>query len=148
MNAAGASGVAILPMVLCRLGDSWYGIEGARVAGLDAAAAPSAPSLGALLGLGPDAGTAPGRRLRLRTAGGEFALAVREPVIWAEVPATALRPLPPILAAVLRLPWVRALALCPDLGAAPVVVLDFDRPGVDPRAGGGPGGAGLQAGAR
>lgn len=122
----GASDPAVR-LVLCRADVYWFGIEAGRVRGLSAAGA-AVPSLGALLGL-PLSGPVPsaGRRLRVAAAQGELAFAVAEPVIQVEVPATAIHPLPVVLAARQCLPWVRALALCPDHAAAPIVILDFTR---------------------
>lgn len=113
-----------IELVLFRWGTLELALPACRVQALESAWDPQAPSIGDLLGL-PAA--APGARRLLLVAGpgGVLRLCVQEPVTQVRLPAAAIHALPPLLAARLRLPWVRALAWRPGQGALSVI-LDAD----------------------
>jgi hypothetical protein len=74
------------------------------------------PALESLLGLpepGPEKADSPGARLMLlmRHPGGDFPLSVRAPLQMQAMAASAIHPLPPLLAARTRIRGLRALAL-------------------------------------
>ncbi|MEI6414646.1 MAG: hypothetical protein WCP34_10370 [Pseudomonadota bacterium] len=79
---------------------------------------------GTLLGL-PGPHIATGHQLRMRHPAGLFALDVGEPVALRVFPPDAIHPLPPLLAARCRLPFLRALALDPTTGL--ILILDWIR---------------------
>ena len=101
-------------LVLFRWGALHLAIQASQVAGLELATDPGVPTIGDLLawspGAGLSAGPAPPRQLHLAWPGGALRVRVQEPVTQVRLPLTASHPLPPLLAARLRLPGVRALA--------------------------------------
>ena len=114
---------ATIELVLCRWGALELGLPAGRVAALEADLDPAAPTIGALLGLP----AAPGgmRVLRLAGPGAVVRIRVQAPVTQVRLPAAAIHALPPLLAARLRRPWVRALAWRPQPApGALVVILD------------------------
>ncbi len=118
-----------IDLVLFFAGGLAFAVESARVRALEAADGSEAPDLAGLLGL-PAVASATGirtrnRRLRLLHPSGELTVRVDEPVIHHRLPASALHPLPPLLAATIKLPCVCALAGLkgPD-GESMAVVLD------------------------
>jgi hypothetical protein len=112
-----------LDLVVFHWGRLVLALQAQQVAGLAAAADPAIPSIGALLGVAAG-GTGAMRLLRLAAPAGPAAVRVEEPVRQVRLPAAALRPLPPLLAARLRLPCIRALARSDTPDGAPIVVLD------------------------
>ena len=124
MNPEGA-----LELVLFRWGALELALPRDRVQTLEADRDPRRPSIGDLLGL---SAAAPGlmRLLLVAGPGGTLRIRVQEPVTRVRLPAAAIHPLPPLLAARLRLPWVRALAHRPDQGTGVLtVILDPVGPG-------------------
>ena len=122
-----------IDLVLFRWGTLELALQAGQVLALESAGAADLPSIGALLGL-PDAGPTGALRL-LRVAGptGTLHIRVEGPVTQARLPAAAIHPLPPLLAARLRLPWVRALAFRAGEGGGHLILI------LDPRTGLAPG---------
>ena len=120
-----------IDLVLFAAGELIFAVESAQVRALTAAEDGEAVDLAALLGLSP-AATGPRPRQRrllwLFHPAGEQAVQVDEPVVHCHLAAVALYPLPPLLAARLMLPCVRALAgLAGPTGESLAVVLDSAR---------------------
>ena len=120
-----------IDLVLFAAGGLTFAVESAQVRALTAVEDREAVKLAALLGLSSAATgdrTRQRRLLWLSHPAGEQAVQVEEPVIHCHLSAAALYPLPPLLAARLTLPCVRALAgLAGPLGESLVVVLDSTR---------------------
>ena len=118
-------------LVLFAAGGCTFAVESAQVRALTAAEDGQTVELAALLGLSSAAtGTRTRQRrlLWLSHPTGEQAVQVDEPVVHCHLAAAALYPLPPLLAARLTLPCVRALAsLAGSTGESLVVVLDSAR---------------------
>jgi len=92
-------------------------VQASQVLALESTLDPDAPSIGDLLELPIGEGlpgvvtrAGPARLLRLAQPAGMLRVRVQEPVVQVRLPATAIHPLPPLLAARLRLPGIRALA--------------------------------------
>jgi len=118
-----------LELVLFRWGTLELALPCDRVQALEADRDPRWPSIGDLLGL-PAAAPGLMRLLLVAGPGGTLRIRVQEPVTRVRLPAAAIHPLPPVLAARLRLPWVRALAHRPDQGPGVLtVILDPVGPG-------------------
>ena len=111
-----------IELVLFRWGTLELALPAYRVQALEAARDAQAPSIGDLLGL-PAAAPGLMRLLLVAGPGGVLRLRVQEPVTQVRLAAAAIHALPPLLAARLRLPWVRALAWRPGQGAGTVVVI-------------------------
>ncbi|WP_295579857.1 hypothetical protein [uncultured Lamprocystis sp.] len=107
-------------------------VQACQVLALESTLDPDAPSIGDLLGLPTGEGipgvvtlAGPPRLLRLAHPAGALRVRVQEPVVQVRLPASAIHPLPPLLAARLRLPGVRALAWQQGEGpGALIVILD------------------------
>lgn len=122
-----------LDLVLFRWGLLRLAVPASQIAGLGPDSDPEAPAVGDLLELaaatsGTDrepAAPARFRRLALRGAGLGEGLRVQEPVDRVRLEASAIQPLPPLIAARLRLPLVRALASPGDPAGAIILILDL-----------------------
>ena len=132
-RAEGTTPVTGIDVVLFVAGGLTFAVASAQVRAMAVAEDRPAPELAALLGLPPAASTT-GARTRQRRLlwllhpTGDQAVLVYEPVMHCHLAATALYPLPPLLAARLTLPCVRALAgLSSPAGESLVVVLDSTR---------------------
>ncbi|WP_295456700.1 hypothetical protein [uncultured Thiodictyon sp.] len=108
--------VQAIDLVLFRWGTLHLALQACQVLALESAGDAGLPSIGDVLAL-PVTGPAPGA-LRLHVIGptGRLRIQVQGPVTQVRLPAAAIHPLPPLLAARLRLPWVRALGLDPCSG--------------------------------
>lgn len=122
--STGADGIEL---VCCHAGGYQVALPAASVLGLAAATGdPAVPALAVLLGLaaGADAGRA--RELCIAPDADDppptlvRRVRVAEPVTRLRLPAGALQPVPPLLAARLRLPALHALALS---GSPPTLLL-------------------------
>lgn len=118
-NPSPPDGNAGINLVRCRAASHDFALPAARVLGLASAGDPTLPSLAALLGL-PEApaGTTRSRMLCVAVptgsgGGGVLSLRVEEPVAQLHLPASAIHPVPALIAARLNLPHLRALALTP-----------------------------------
>lgn len=132
----GAPSAALAPpgldLVLFRWGPLHLALPARQVSGLGPDSDPEAPAVGDLLQLPAatsDAGLPPPpsaaiRRLSLRGAGPGAGLRVQEPVSQVRLDAVAIHPLPPLVAARLRLPLVRALACPGDPAGTIILILD------------------------
>lgn len=122
-----------LDLVLFRWGPLRLAVPASQVAGLGPDTDPEAPAVGDLLELAAatsDADREPVaaarfRRLALRGAGPGVGLRVQEPLDRVRLDAGAIQPLPPLIAARLRLPLVRALASTGDPAGAIILILDL-----------------------
>jgi hypothetical protein len=107
-------------------------VQASQVLALESTFDPDAPSIGDLLELPAGEGVPgvvtrpePTRLLLLTRPAGPLRVRIQEPVVQVQVPAIAIHPLPPLLAARLRLPGVRALAWQQGEGpGALIVILD------------------------
>jgi hypothetical protein len=110
-----------------------FGIQARQVRALEPARETGAPSIGDLLGLPPASAVEPQGPQRLLWVVGPHGvqpIRVQEPVSQVSLPVANIHPLPPLLTARLRLPWVRALAYRPDGAAGTlIVILDPARTG-------------------
>jgi hypothetical protein len=99
-------------LVFFAAGGLTFAVESARVQALDAVGECAAPALSALLHLPAVTGGSPPQEWLLRLAHPQGTLAVRveEPIMQDRLFIADLHPLPPLLAARLTLPAVRALA--------------------------------------
>lgn len=114
-----------LAVVRCAAGGLNFALEADKVQAMHADVAQPAITLAALLQLPERQPAAQERLLSITHPDGIRLLRVEEPVIRCRVPALTLSPIPPLMAAHLRLPWVRALAWLgtpPD--AALLILLD------------------------
>ncbi|MFD2112749.1 hypothetical protein [Thiorhodococcus fuscus] len=123
-QATDASGI---DLVRFRVGALTLAVERTKVLGMRETQDPLAPRLADLLQIPASASAAAtlGRLLEFDHPEGPHSLRVDEPVIHWRFPASALRPLPPLLAARQSLACVRALACVghpPDDGL--IIVLD------------------------
>ncbi len=122
-----------IDLVLFRWNALRLGVAAGQVLAMESTPDPDAPSIGDLLGLPTGEGlpgvvtrAGPTRLLRLAHPAGALRVHVQEPVVQVRLPASAIQPLPPLLAARLRLPGVRALAW--QQGEEPgalIVILDI-----------------------
>lgn len=124
-----------LALVRFRAAGYDFALPAARVQALTVDDDPAAPDLTAVLGLPLRAG--PGGVRRLLTvvsaaSGGLLRVRVEEPVTRLELPAAALQPVPVLLAARLRLPALRALALSPPPVALLLILTDPAATGATP----------------
>ncbi len=120
-----------LDLVFFSAGGLILAVESAKVRDLREAGGSDAPMLADLLGL-PDSANravvAQQRLLRLMRSDRTLAVRVDEPVMQDRLPASALHPLPPLMAARLTLPSVQALARWRHAaGQTLAVILDPDR---------------------
>ncbi len=121
-----------IDLVMFRWNALRLGVAAGQVLAMESTPDPDAPSIGDLLGLPTGEGlpgvvtpTRPPRLLRLTHPAGSFHVLVQEPVVQIRLPASAIHPLPPLLAARLRLPGIRALAWQQGEGpGALIVILD------------------------
>ena len=126
-----AGAISGLDLVLFRWGPLRLAVPASQVAGLGPDNDPEAPAVGDLLELaatGADrepAVPARFRRLALRGASPGLGLRVQEPLDRVRLDAGAIQPLPPLIAARLRLPLVRALANAGDPAGAIILILDL-----------------------
>ena len=133
LQAEGRQPATGIDLVLFAADGLTFAVASAQVRAMTAAEDREAPDLAALLGLSPaasatEARTRQRRWLWLLHPTGDQAVQVYEPVVHCHLAATALYPLPPLLAARLTLPCVRALAgLTGPTGESLVVVLDSTR---------------------
>ena len=115
MVSLAASPESTLDMVVFHTGNHRCAVEARQVRAsrpLDGYG--GVPALESLLGLPePEKADSPGARLMLlmRHPGGDFPLSVRAPLQMQAMAASAIHPLPPLLAARTRLRGLRALAL-------------------------------------
>ena len=133
LRAEGTTPVTGIDWVLFVAGGLTFAVASAQVRAMAVAEDRQAPELAALLGL-PAAAPITGAQARQRRLlwllhpTGDQAVQVCEPVVHYHLAATALYPLPPLLAARLTLPCVRALAgLSSPAGESLVIVLDSTR---------------------
>lgn len=118
-----------LDLVLFHVGGLTCAVEASLVAELrDARTAPPAIALAELLDLAPaSSGDAPNQARQLCVLQGhrERWFAIDEPVRHQYAPAATLHPLPPLVAARCRIPYVRAVALFETRDAeALAIILD------------------------
>ncbi|MBV5276008.1 MAG: hypothetical protein JZU52_21015 [Lamprocystis purpurea] len=106
-----------IDLVVFRWNALRLGVAAGQVLAMESTPDPDAPSIGVLLGLPTGEGlpgvvtrAGPARLLRLAHPAGVLRVRVQEPVVQVRLPACAIHPLPPLLAARLRLPGIRALA--------------------------------------
>ena len=99
-----------LAVVRCAAGGLNLALEADKVQAMQASGTQPAPALAALLQLPERQPAAQERLLSITHPDGIRLLRVEEPVIHCRIPARAIFPIPPLMAAHLRLPWVRALA--------------------------------------
>jgi hypothetical protein len=124
----GASPQAI-DLVLFRWGTLNLALQACQVLALEPAGDAGLPTIGDVLGL-PVMGTAPGALRLLRVVGptATLRIQVQEPVTQVRLPAAVIHPLPPLLAARLRLPWLRALAFrAVESAGTLILILDPQR---------------------
>jgi len=121
-----------LDLIRFRWGALHLAVPARQVLGLEQDCDPNAPVVGDLLGLPnptPEGIGARIRRLGLRGPAPGAGLRVQEPVTRIHLEANAIHPLPPLIAARLRLPQVRALAMPRDpTDGAILIILDFMAP--------------------
>ena len=103
-------GATSLAVVRCAAGGLNLALEANKVQAMQASGTQPAPALAALLQLPEHEPAARERLLSIAHPDGSRLLRVEEPVIRCHLPARAISPIPPLMAAHLRLPWVRALA--------------------------------------
>lgn len=117
MSSLAASPEFTLDMVVFHVGNHRCAVEARQVrASRPLDGHDGVPALESLLGLpepGPEKTDSPGARLMLlmRHPDGEFPLSVRAPLQMQAMAASAIHPLPPLLAARTRIHGLRALAL-------------------------------------
>jgi len=125
--------VTDIDLVVFRWNALRLGVAAGQVLALESTPDPDAPSIGDLLGLptgeeglpGVVTRAGPPRLLRLAHPAGMLRVRVEEPVVQVRLPACAIHPLPPLLAARLRLPGIRALAWQQGQGpGALIIILD------------------------
>ena len=122
-----------LDLVLFHWGPWQLAVPASQVTGLGPDTDPEAPTVGDLLELPAatsDGGPNPPsssriRRLGLRRPGPGLGLCVQDPLCRVRLDAMDIQPLPPLIAARLRLPLVRALANLGGPAGAIILILDF-----------------------
>ena len=128
LTPAGASWTGSdLALVRCTVGGLNVALEAAKVQSMQNCGMQAAPTLAALLQLAEPLSASPQRLLSVAHPDGVRLIRVDEPVVLCRLPASDLRPLPPLMAAHLRFRCVRALAW---LGGPPraslLIILDLD----------------------